>query len=87
MSPSMSKVHRAVMSRITGPVQAVFLDTPDGFELNADQISVRAVQYFKQHLNLDLAVVSFKSAAAATPVRIENALRKPPSGQKPTSPA
>jgi peptidase E len=76
MLPAMGKVHRAVMSRIAGPVQAVFLDTPAGFELNADQISDRAIQYFKQHLNLDLAVASFKSAAAATPVRVENALRK-----------
>jgi hypothetical protein len=76
MSPSMGKVHRAVMSRILGAVQAVFLDTPAGFELNADPISANAVQYFKQHLNLDLAVASFKAAAAATPAKLENALRK-----------
>lgn len=72
----MGKVHRAVLSRIVGPVQAVFLDTPAGFELNADQISERAIQYFKQRLNLDLAIASFKAAAAATPVQVENALRK-----------
>ena len=76
MSPSMGKVHRAMMSRLAEPVHAVFLDTPAGFELNADQISVRAIQYFKQHLNLDLTVASFKSAATATPIRIEKALRK-----------
>lgn len=76
MLPSMGKVHRAVLSRLTEPVQAVFLDTPAGFELNADQISDRAIRYFQQHLNLDLAIVSFKSAATATPVRVENALRK-----------
>jgi cyanophycinase-like exopeptidase len=76
MSPAMGKVHRAVLARVAGPAQAVFLDTPAGFELNADQISDRAIQYFKQHLNLDLAVVSFKSTATATPIRIENALRQ-----------
>ncbi len=66
MSPSMGKAHRAVMSRIAEPVQAVFLDTPAGFELNADQIAVKATHYFRQHLNIDLAIASFKASAAAT---------------------
>ncbi len=76
MSPTMSKVHRAVMSRIAGPVRAVFLDTPAGFELNADQISSRAVQYFKKRFNVDLTVASFKGTAAARPGEIEDALRR-----------
>ena len=76
MTPSMGKVHRAVMSRIAGPVRAVFLDTPAGFELNADGISARAVEYFKQNLNLDLAVASFRAAARATPAEVESVLCK-----------
>lgn len=76
MSASMGKVHRAVMSKVAGPLRAVFLDTPAGFELNADQISARAVEYFKQHLSVDLTVVSFKAAAVATPVEVDKALRK-----------
>ena len=76
MSPSMGKAHRAVLSRIAEPVQAVFLDTPAGFELNADQISAKATQYFLQHLNLDLAIASFKASTAATPDQTNNALRK-----------
>lgn len=74
MSPSMSKVHRAVMSRIGGPVRAVFLDTPAGFELNADQISAKAVKYFKRHFGIDLQVASFKTASSATPTEVQNAL-------------
>lgn len=76
MSPSMGKVHRVVLSRITGAVHPIFLDTPAGFELNADEISERATQYFKQHLNLDLTVASFKTATAAAPDRIAGVLRK-----------
>jgi cyanophycinase-like exopeptidase len=75
LAASMSKVHRAVMSRIEDSVQAVFLDTPAGFELNADQISAKAVEYFKRHLSVDLAVVSFKVAATATSAEVERALR------------
>ena len=76
MSPSMGKVHRAVMSRIEGPVRPVFLDTPAGFELNSDQIADRAIEYFRQHLNLVLDIVTFKAAAAATPERVARALRQ-----------
>ncbi|MCP4540548.1 MAG: hypothetical protein GY832_25710 [Chloroflexi bacterium] len=76
MSPSMATVHRAVMSGLAEPVHAIFLDTPAGFELDADQILVRVNEYFKRHLNLDLAVVSFKSAAAATQTSIKYALRE-----------
>ena len=76
MSPSMGKVHRAVLSRVVGSVQAVFLDTPAGFELNADHVSTRAVQYFRQHLNIDLAVASFKASAVATPDQVSDVLRK-----------
>jgi hypothetical protein len=54
------------MSRIEGTVHAVFVDTPAGFELNADLISERAGDYFRSSLNTDLTVISFKSAQEAT---------------------
>ena len=76
MSPSMGKVHRAVISRVAGPVQAVFLDTPAGFQLNADEISAKAVEYFEQRFNLDLSIASFKATAVATPIEVDDALRK-----------
>jgi len=72
----MGKLHRQVISRIEGPVRPVFLDTPAGFELNADQIAERAIEYFDKHLGLDLGVVTFKAASAANPERIERALRQ-----------
>jgi cyanophycinase-like exopeptidase len=73
---SMSKVHRAVMSRISGSTHAVFIDTPAGFELNADQISARAVRYFQKHLQTELDVVSFKSASTATTDETQSILEK-----------
>jgi hypothetical protein len=76
LSPAMGKVHRAVLSTIAGPVRAAFLDTPAGFQLNADEISARAVHYFEKHLGLALSVASHKRARAASPVELENALRK-----------
>jgi hypothetical protein len=76
MSRSMGRVHRSVMARIPEPVRPVFLDTPAGFELNADDISARAVAYFGQRLDADLEVASFKSAAKATKQEIDRVLTK-----------
>ncbi|MBW2147279.1 MAG: hypothetical protein JRI22_09695 [Deltaproteobacteria bacterium] len=61
MAESMRKVHKAILSRISGRVRAVFLDTPAGFQLNVDEISARAVEYFQHRLDTPLAVASYKS--------------------------
>ena len=76
MTRPMSKVHRWVISKIKEPVRAVFLDTPAGFELNADEISQRAGAYVAEYVGVPCSVVSFKAAGRATAREIESALRK-----------
>jgi hypothetical protein len=76
LAASMAPVHRAVMARLGGDVQAVFVDTPAGFELNADAISAKAAEYFRQHFAIPLSVASYKSAAHATTLEIQAAQRK-----------
>jgi hypothetical protein len=76
MTRPMSKVHRWVISNIKEPVRAVFLDTPAGFELNADEISQKASAYVAEHVGVPCSVVSFKAAGRATARETENALRK-----------
>lgn len=61
MTDAMAKVYRAVLSRIPTEPHAVFLDTPAGFQLNADEISERAVEYFRTRLGIPLAVAPFKT--------------------------
>ena len=47
-TPTMARVHRAVLDRLgERPVPAVLLDTPYGFQENADDISDRALDYFR----------------------------------------
>ncbi len=60
-SPTMSKVHRDLFARL-GParVPAVMLDTPFGFQENADDISTKAVAYFRESVQRDLVVASFR---------------------------
>ncbi len=76
LTESMTRVHQWIASRIDGPVRAVFLDTPAGFELNADNISERARAYVQRYLGVPCALASFKSARIATVAETKNAVRK-----------
>src|SRR4051794_27231161 len=60
-SPTMSKVHRDLLSR-AGPGPAVMLDTPFGFQENADDISAKALAYFKESVQREIVVASFREA-------------------------
>ncbi len=76
LAESMAKTHRLLMARLNEPTRAVFLDTPAGFEVNIDEISAKAVDYFRQRLATPLAVASYKCASEATPSDTEDAVRK-----------
>lgn len=75
LTDSMAKVHRSLLARAGAAPHAVFLDTPAGFELNIDEITARAVDYFKQRFDVTLQVASFKSRNRATALQVEEALR------------
>jgi cyanophycinase-like exopeptidase len=71
-SPTMSKVHRELFARLpasAGP--AVMLDTPFGFQENADDVAEKAVTYFREAVNQDVSVVSLRSAAEMDAVALE----------------
>lgn len=60
-APTMVKPHRAIFERI-GPAPAALLDTPYGFQLNADDISTRALGYFSASVGRQVSVVSWRDA-------------------------
>jgi cyanophycinase-like exopeptidase len=66
MTPSMVEVHKYAMSLVEGPVRAAFIATPAGFQLNADQIAGKAVDYFRQSLDTPLEIVPFKAVRDST---------------------
>src|SRR5436190_10284244 len=70
-APTMAKVHRSLIERVGTP--AVLLDTPYGFQENADDISARAKEYFAQSVGTPIGLIEFRHAgvdavAAATAV-------------------
>jgi hypothetical protein len=63
-APTMVKVHRGLLDRLGArPVPAALLDTPYGFQENADQISARAAEYFHESVGHDIDVASWRSAS------------------------
>jgi cyanophycinase-like exopeptidase len=76
-SPTMVKTHRQVFSRLgPDPVPAVLLDTPFGFQENADDISARAVEYFRESVGRTVEVASFRRAQSDDPVERETSLAR-----------
>jgi len=76
-APTMSKVHRSLLARLgPAPLPAVLLDTPFGFQGNADDLASRAVEYFAESVRADITVASFRSADEAGSVGYETMLNR-----------
>jgi hypothetical protein len=69
-TPTMARVHRLVLDRLgERPVPAVVLDTPYGFQENAQEITDRAVDYFRTTVGAPFSIASFRSADADAFIR------------------
>jgi len=62
LTATMVEVHKKMLARFPDSPAAVFLDTPAGFQLNVDEISRKAVEYFRVHVQKKLNVASYKSS-------------------------
>ena len=63
LTATMVEVHKMLLSRFPAPPSALFLDTPAGFQPNADQIAANAVDYFRRRVQCPMETASYKSAA------------------------
>jgi len=59
-APTMVKPHRTIFERV-GDRRAAVLDTPFGFQSNADDIAARAVAYFAASVGRQVEVVSWRT--------------------------
>lgn len=67
-APTMIKTHRRLMEAVgaTGPGDAVLLDTPYGFQENADDISAKAQEYFRASVGNPIDVATWRRAVDDT---------------------
>jgi cyanophycinase-like exopeptidase len=73
LTATMVEVHKKMLSKLPDSASAVFLDTPAGFQLNVDEISRKAVTYFRTHVQKQLDVASFKSSENTSAFEAETA--------------
>jgi hypothetical protein len=78
-APTMVSTHRKLTALLPKPVKAVLLDTPYGFQENAPELATRAVEYFRNSVNVDITVAGLvrlhDTHITADPVQIERGLR------------
>ena len=63
LTATMVEVHKMLLSRYHPSPDAQFLDTPAGFQLNADQIGKNAVEYFRSRVGCTMDVASYQSSS------------------------
>ncbi len=67
-SPTMVKVHRALLAE-AGPGARVMLDTPFGFQVNADDLTSKISQYFAESVGQQLETARWRRADDPVPSR------------------
>ena len=58
-APAMVKTHRAVLAD-SGDGAAVLLDTPYGFQVNADDLTHRTLRYFSESVGREVTPASWR---------------------------
>lgn len=61
-APTMAKVHRALFARLPTDAPGALLDTPYGFQENADEITARALEYFARNVGHPMTLASLRRA-------------------------
>ena len=75
-APTMVKPHRQVFERLDaagGDLAPVFLDTPFGFQENAEELSAKTIEYFKVSLQRTVRVAGLQRVETATTLEREAA--------------
>jgi cyanophycinase-like exopeptidase len=70
-APTMTSVHAELFERAGHGSRAVMLDTPFGFQENADDIAARTLAYFRDSVGREVEIASFRDAQTATPLEYE----------------
>ena len=76
-SPTMTSVHTDLFARLgRPPVPAVLLDTPFGFQENASEVAGKAVAYFRENVQREITVASWRGAPWAAAGDFETMLAR-----------
>ncbi len=71
LTGTMVELHKQLLRPYGSAARAVFIDTPAGFQLNVNQLSNKAADYFKTRVQHLLSIASFTSATEIDPIEKE----------------
>ena len=74
-APTMTKPHRSIFERLEGPVDAIMLDTPFGFQENADDLVEKSLEYFEKSVGHGVEAAGLRRSDG-DPLVVETALAK-----------
>ena len=73
----MTSVHQDLIARVSDPrLDAILLDTPFGFQENADELAARIMTYFHEHVGCDIGLASLRHSGRATAREFERFLTR-----------
>ena len=77
-APTMVSTHRNLVGRLQKPVVATVIDTPYGFQANADELAERAVAYFDKSVTIDIQIAGLLrlKGESVDRVSVERGLRR-----------
>ncbi|MGE0877192.1 MAG: hypothetical protein AB7L13_02340 [Acidimicrobiia bacterium] len=76
-SPTMVTTHKDLFTRLgPGAVSALVIDTPYGFQENADDLAARAVEYFRESVGREIGVAGFRARPDDTSFEFESMLAR-----------
>jgi len=76
LTPSMVEVHKELLAAAPQRSGAFFLDTPAGFQPNAEDISRKAQDYFSHNVQHSLSIASLKSMDDVSTYEVQQLARK-----------
>jgi hypothetical protein len=75
-TPTMVSTHQRVLGSLGQDPDAVLLDTPYGFQENADELTSRTRGYFARNVGTPVTAVTLRSTEGLSPVREEELLAR-----------
>ncbi len=73
----MTSIHQELIARVSDPqLDAVLLDTPFGFQENANEIATRTIAYFREHVGCEIRLASYRHGERATALEVEQFLSR-----------
>jgi cyanophycinase-like exopeptidase len=72
-APTMVTVHKELLAQLPAEAPAVLIETPYGFQENADEISERAVGYFAHNVGRDITPIGMRSSDGQQSIATETA--------------